>query len=237
MMDDTDTKGTTKLRASAAEFTLPSPPRSSTDTTGRASQAPRDKQAKHNLSVTANAFVPNPQSADLTKLPNERFQEPQLNPGAKLFSPQTTHRKPASCFVPISQAYHRPIRTVEPAKEATAERPPCRFFRQGACRRGIECAFSHDIANFESSTLSAGGSDAERIPGSELGGKAKTDTISSRTEHYTVDDGIRCKFGPGVLVQDLQLGSDDEVSAKASTKVIIRGLVSSISDYDLEARL
>jgi hypothetical protein len=95
---------------------------------------------------------------------------------------------------------------------------PCRFFQLGACRNGKECPFSHEIGSDFPISLRNNPKDPNPVP-----------------ETYYVEDGIQCRFGPGATVTELLLGDTQQENRKKS--VIISGLKSTISEYDVEVRL
>jgi IBR domain, a half RING-finger domain/Zinc finger C-x8-C-x5-C-x3-H type (and similar)/RNA recognition motif. (a.k.a. RRM, RBD, or RNP domain) len=203
------------------------------------------------LRLAANEFVP-----DKLSLPARNVDEantaigtdlplgaedtmPTMNPNAKHFRPgcTTTSIRPgslslhasAACFVPQPQGskneFSIPVRST----------PICRFFRQGACRRGLQCTFSHDITNLEGEV--AGRTGIEQVP-RPLHDDAVDKLMVNVTETLIVVElGIHCHFGAGLEVLKLKLGSLGDSKQQGRKSVLISGLDSKITDYDLEARL
>lgn len=113
-------------------------------------------------------------------------------------------------------------------------KPLCRFFQQGACRHGLQCHFSHDLQSERS--LSKG----VRPPTLDTNDKDSTRQQDAKGEdhHVVVDEGIRCRFGPGATVLTLHLGQNDEaINVQGSKRILISGLDSEVTDFDVEARL
>ena len=119
--------------------------------------------------------------------------------------------------------------------EETAPRPQlppsCRFFLGGACRKGLDCPFSHDAA---SCTIQQ---EVTRLD----------DVATPMSYEYFVEEGIRCTFGPGVCIDRLTLGdgsrNPSSSLSSSSATVSISGLPplfgrkQGVTEQDIEARL
>ena len=138
----------------------------------------------------------------------------------------------AGCFFPLSKTLRADQKLSHNSHEGS--RPLCRFFRDGACRRGLDCQFSHDLSNL---TQSCNAILLQKDLGNTNDGSDKSK--SNNEEIHVVDNGISCHFGPGMQILQLRLGphEEDHTSSKTSRKLLISGISSDISDYDLEARL
>jgi IBR domain, a half RING-finger domain/Zinc finger C-x8-C-x5-C-x3-H type (and similar)/RNA recognition motif. (a.k.a. RRM, RBD, or RNP domain) len=232
------------LRASASEFMFDNDSAYNLSSPGTAHEAT-------NLRVSADEFVPLRFTLFLRKADEENPETgrdpplgiddstPAMNPNAKHFRPGSfttpTSIGPgslsldasAACFLPQPQDSKKGFSI--PVKST----PICRFFRQGACRRGLQCTFSHDITNVGEEV--AGREHGPRLLHGASVDKLKVDISETLT---VVELGIRCHFGPGLKILKLKLGSILENSKQQDRKsVLISGLDSKTTDYDLEARL
>eukprot|EP00978_Attheya_sp_CCMP212_P049088 scaffold614348_cov63-Attheya_sp.AAC.4 len=89
----------------------------------------------------------------------------------------------------------------------------CRFFVRGACRKGLDCHFVHDVSRTPSS---AGGVDAN---------------TRTSTDRACFDGGIKCTYGPGLAIEKLELGTEQ------SSTVVIACLPMGTSEQDIRSHL
>eukprot|EP00521_Asterionellopsis_glacialis_P008356 CAMPEP_0195289212 /NCGR_PEP_ID=MMETSP0707-20130614/5584_1 /TAXON_ID=33640 /ORGANISM="Asterionellopsis glacialis, Strain CCMP134" /LENGTH=872 /DNA_ID=CAMNT_0040349191 /DNA_START=201 /DNA_END=2819 /DNA_ORIENTATION=+ len=149
-----------------------------------------------------------------------------MNPNSSSFTPCLKAK--AQPFVPSSQgtasvnpSLNKDARTFVPTHCNVDAKPPpvplCRFFVQGACKKGMDCPFRHD-------------SDAVSNQRENL-----EEVIDQPAFEYDMDNGIHVCFGPGASVIRLDLG-DLEKEVEVNT-VAISGLPMAVSEKDVEARL
>jgi len=237
-----------KLSVAATEFNPKTGQNPSIRSSGRLSS--RDEAttnaAESVMDPTARAFSPtnNVPAAALQPLyqnATEFFPTHQkINYYQQQPATTTNLRLDASEFVPYSSEIDASTEAVAPranvdsflefgnqfpgVESKTKQKTICRFFKQGACRHGIQCPFSHEIHYLDTPSVQ------------------KEDDVTTQQEMkgevlYVVDEGIRCQFGHGARVLQLRLGANEASSADGSTRLLISGLTAETRDFDLEARL
>ncbi|CAB9496339.1 Zinc finger C-x8-C-x5-C-x3-H type (and similar) [Seminavis robusta] len=240
------------LRATASEFNV-----GTASTTqaraGRTSPPFTRNKLSSPLSVAAGDFIPGvgckqsneiqsdtTQSSDQFRMAETISREEHLN-GVFFHPPNVLLKKlgtrpesldaSAACFTPKS--HNKDAETVSSEGISTAK-PICRFFQQGSCRRGLQCNFSHDI-NALPSTNDASQHNSRHQQDTTI---TQPQVDNKGTSLLTVDNGIRCHFGRGLEVLNLELGSmENNSTQKDSKRILVSGLSESTSDYDLEGRL
>ena len=163
------------------------------------------------LKATASMFLPTQSN---NQKPEPLFEK----------SSTTTLKAAAPIFLPVLS----PDQRAQPLLEKSSysgppyQRSLCKFFAEGACRKGLSCPFLHD-----SSTL---------IPLDVTSEGNKGSTISNKTTPYFLEDGIEAEFGAGAVVNKLTLG--DHAEDRQSSIVVVSGLpVGLVSEHDIEVRL
>lgn len=88
---------------------------------------------------------------------------------------------------------------------------PCRFFLQGACKKGLTCPFQHDSG--------ASMSNVANLP---------EEAIDQTTMEYDLDEGIHVYFGPGASIIRLDLG-DTNSEKSCGHAIAISGLPKTVT--------
>lgn len=245
--NSSSSRGTSDLRLSAPEFVLPSSMRTQKDSNKIV--LGDDTAAETNLSVTAAEFVPSDSfvspscSTSVLNSGDEPVFRPKntrtealgtLNVAAKRFVPSFQVHGDAATMPPPSPGGTRQDPTFYQRSPVQKQKPLCRFFQQGACRRGLQCSFSHDVSRLATGTLGSGDIEDDGLTRGDSGLATVNIGRAADGAFIVVDEGIRCQFGPGAKVIDLKLGSANETSTEQSTRMLISGLGPAISDFDLE---
>lgn len=140
-----------------------------------------------------------------------------LKPGARPFVPLSTGSGEGSALHPRAQIF---LPATENFAASSSNAPLCRFFRQGACKKGLHCPFRHD---------------ANATIGRNLSGRSEEATERPTIE-FNVEDGIHCCFGPGASIIRLDIGECD--LAEEIKSIAISGLPACfVNERDVEARL
>lgn len=165
------------------------------------------------LKATASMFLP-------TLLSNNEKPQPLFEKS----STTTTLKATSLMFLPTLS--HDQERAQPLLEKSSYSEPPyqisvCKFFAQGACRKGLSCPFLHDSSSLMAPDITSEGN--------------KGSTIADKPTTYFLEDGIEAEFGAGAVVNKLTLGVTED---RRSSTVVVSGLpVGLVSEHDVEVRL